>query len=805
VAPRRGCATGNETDVGAKKQAKKAKQAKRRVALLERIVADAMASAERQVEALDGVLQQSAEDAERAGAVARDAVEAVERHRKAVERAAQTVDATVVDLEGRARQRAASIDRQAEAALAHVDTSGRAAGALVSAHADAALTQLDATAHDAEALLTTETDAALAELTRVTEASRGSVEDAVADALRNLDDHVRAVGVASAASLDEINREMGSPLPDVPGEPVPPEADTSWTQRAEPAPVDEPPPAPISVSFVEEAEAVTSLEDGGLAPSDSPLPSAEAALLAAGAQAFPDTWTELAPTPAVETRPRTTALVTFDVSAAEVDASLKHLARSAADGWVHAELVHGVSDAQAVCVLRLTVFDVSGYWEYHDISGEASAFGRANVTVDIAELSQAIEIERHRDARDMVSITLGDDIAVGSVLVLARTPRVPQLTGERRKIERVDLRNAGVSGLTLDSQIGRFEVPSRLVSVLRSRRAHEADLVTVDDRPCLSARVAGPTRGTAAAIVAPLDDDPEAPAVAGERRTGADSPIGQLLSALSSSSSPEELEFVLASGIGYARRRAAAHPALPPQLIEEMLRDGTEAMRAAAASNPSIPVESIERAATDPAPAVRAAVAANPQMAPTLLLRLAHDQASEVRLRVASNHALPLELLEHLADDPNPAVRATVAADERTSVETLDAMSHDSSPMVCAAVAQNPKCPIEMLDALLAVAPEVVLANPRAPEHLLVAGSKVKSRLMRAAVAANPTTPDRQLQQLAQDPDSEVRAAVAANVAASPRARRRARRQSSRSEQTTPFEAEPTDVAPGFDPVSPLT
>src|SRR4029078_7787703 len=88
---------------------------------------------------------------------------------------------------------------------------------------------------------------------------------------------------------------------------------------------------------------------------------------------------------------------------------------------------------------------------------------------------------------------------------------------------------------------------------------------------------------------------------------------------------------------------------------------------------------------------------------------------------------------------------------------------HDPDPTVCAAAAQNPICPVELLDQLLAVVTEVLLATSRAPEHLLVARSQVRARHLRAAVAANPSTPVRQLQLLARDPDPLVAGAVAAD------------------------------------------
>jgi hypothetical protein len=416
------------------------------------------------------------------------------------------------------------------------------------------------------------------------------------------------------------------------------------------------------------------------------------------------------------------------------------------------------------------------------------------VVVDLAELLQAVELDRH--AGDLLEIEVAGNVTVGAVLVLGRTSPMPSLAGERRKIERVHLGRASGDGLVLDSQVGRLIVPSRLASFLRSRRAEEVDLITIDGRPCLSAQMPSPTPGYSATVVAPLSDDEDAGEPAGERRAVATSPISELVGALSSTSSADELASIVANGVGYARRRAAAHPSLPAGLIAEMLREGTEAMRSAAASNPSIPVTSIERAASDRAPAVRAAIAGNQNVPPAILLRLARDDASQVRARVVGNPALPAEMLVLLADDPDAGVRAAVAAHERCPVDTLVTMAHDPDPAVCAAAAQNPICPVELLDQLLAVVPEVVLANPRAPEHLLVAGSQVRARHLRAAVAGNPSTPVRQLQLLGRDADPLIASALASNPSTPANVRRRARRRSERAESELGFDTDTTETHP---------
>jgi len=183
----------------------------------------------------------------------------------------------------------------------------------------------------------------------------------------------------------------------------------------------------------------------------------------------------------------------------------------------------------------------------------------------------------------------------------------------------------------------------------------------------------------------------------------------------------------------------------------------------------------------DDAVVVRMAIAGNPSTGPDALRRLADDADAQVRSRTVANPGLPDDTFRQLVNDASSDVRATVAASDRVSPELFGLLAHDADPAVCAAVAQNPACPVELLDELVGVVPETVLSNPQTPEHLLSAGSQVRSPQLRAAVAANPATPTRVLETLSRDPSDEVRDAVAENPSSSPRARRRARKLAARA------------------------
>jgi hypothetical protein len=69
-----------------------------------------------------------------------------------------------------------------------------------------------------------------------------------------------------------------------------------------------------------------------------------------------------------------------------------------------------------------------------------------------------------------------------------------------------------------------------------------------------------------------------------------------------------------------------------------------------------------------------------------------------------------------------------------------------------------------------------VLASPNATPALLTAGSLSAIPRLRATVAANPSTPAKQLRKLAADPDPFVLRAIAEHPDAPSSVRRRARR-----------------------------
>jgi hypothetical protein len=784
------------------------------------LVRDARARVERQlaevVDSLSGVVHTTADRAEalfrteelRCDAALRDvtadvtagaearlraAIGAVEAEREQLELTRAQVTASADDLAAQIRTEGARLDRSVDAEIAGLSEQvQRATEGHLTTVADR-VAEFDQRCADALGVLearVAEAEQRIAEMGAETvEPIPDELEAAAPEVLEPAEEPVAGSADEPAWTADEPAIEPAiEPVIEPALEPVIEPTDepawTTWVAESDDWPTGE---ATVAGAGADRTDpdlmwtALVESDEHGSDPVGSPPPDCITSTPAASAHGLATTAAALAPdlpgaavTTAAPGHP-----VTFETPRPLLLASLSELRRTAADGWVRVEVVHRASHGQAVASLRLTVHDIFGGWEYHDLPGRVSSGPRRAVTADAGELLQAIQVDDR--TASATTVVIDGNITIGRVLVLGRS-EPSSLQGERRKVERIELPTSGREAVQLDTLVGRFVVPSRVASSLRSRRATDIDLITVGDQVCLSARVPGPAPDITATLETPLyDEASEEQASAADRREASESAVDQLVRALSIGSSPEELVAIVNGGVGYARRRAAAHPSLPPDVIVAILTDGTEAMRAAAAANPNIPPAAIEQAVTDSAPVVRAAVAVNPRVAPAQLFALGHDDSAEVRACVARNPALTPEMLALLADDRDATVRATVAAHQACPVDVLARLADDQFTGVCARVAEHASCPIEILEQLLGIVPEVVLSNPRAPEHLLIAGSLVASPALRAAVAANPSTPTRELQSLARDPDRAVVRALASNPNTPTGARRKARRRSERA------------------------
>jgi len=460
--------------------------------------------------------------------------------------------------------------------------------------------------------------------------------------------------------------------------------------------------------------------------------------------------------------------------------SARELARRGSE-HVLLHLSQRVQGTAAQAVLRLDVLDREDWWDTREVPVRTRAKTFEPVVLDLGKLIEVLDALESVDELQEVELTVDRVVTIeGHPLTRCDERLVPEPPNIDGPTERVNLRTAGRSGLVMRTPNGYLAIPPHLVAHLRADGLTEVDVAISWPTSVLAARTADTSAkvtGRCLALLEVLDED--API---DRRTPAGNEVSQLIVALSAETTADELERMLKVGVGYVRRRAAAHPMIRMDLLRDILVSGNDAMRASAASNPSIDPELCQVAAHDRSAEVRAAMAANPATPPKLLAGLAFDTTTHVRANAALNpHASP-EVLARLATDADPAVRAAIAQRPDTGEDLLRTLAADVDDKVCAAVAANPSCPPELFEGLVSIAPIQVLKNPSTPEVLLAAASFLDTASFRAAVAANPTTPILTLQRLAQDQDHDVLQAIANNDAASDKLRRKARRRISADE-----------------------
>ena len=150
------------------------------------------------------------------------------------------------------------------------------------------------------------------------------------------------------------------------------------------------------------------------------------------------------------------------------------------------------------------------------------------------------------------------------------------------------------------------------------------------------------------------------------------------------------------------RRRAAAHPHLPPGLL-----------------------------AGDPDLGVRVLVAQNnPQAPPELLLRSYLEYHGPGRERLRDLPGFPAAGLARFAGDPDPAVRLLATLDPRAPGEVVERLCADPDPAVRQAAAACPRLPVPRIVALLG---DPDLAGPAAANPALPPDAM--ERIVRSAAA----------------------------------------------------------------------
>ncbi|MFE5866732.1 hypothetical protein ACFQ77_40175 [Streptomyces virginiae] len=209
---------------------------------------------------------------------------------------------------------------------------------------------------------------------------------------------------------------------------------------------------------------------------------------------------------------------------------------------------------------------------------------------------------------------------------------------------------------------------------------------------------------------------------------------------------------------------------LTEEMVEEIIALGSARTLAA---NSSLPARVSARFVEHPEPPVRCAVAAHIRDEPPgVLARLAADPDPLVRQFLTMNDHLPPELLARLAADPDSSVRSGVIGRWRDVPDAVRRMLlTDTDPGIRSGSLRAFPPPADLLPGLLAD-PETreaaVAHSAPTPELAADPDSDVRS-----AVAAHPDLPTGLRDLLGEDPDFFVRNAIAARADTPPELRER--------------------------------
>lgn len=238
------------------------------------------------------------------------------------------------------------------------------------------------------------------------------------------------------------------------------------------------------------------------------------------------------------------------------------------------------------------------------------------------------------------------------------------------------------------------------------------------------------------------------------------------------------------------RQRRAADPATPPASLSMLACDENLHVRRAAAANPSTPPATLDllrragstddlagrRATAEPMPPEaldtlvhlgewgRRLASLHPDASPRTLDALSGDPVTPVRLATAKHPSIEPAALARLACDMEPSVRMAAAGHVRMPLDTL-AILHAAGAAddLSGVVAQRPGAAVDFV-ALIAAGPwgrVLAVGHPATPAKLIDELLDDPDWGVRAAVAVNPSATGEQLRALADLDAFEVRLALA--------------------------------------------
>ncbi len=187
----------------------------------------------------------------------------------------------------------------------------------------------------------------------------------------------------------------------------------------------------------------------------------------------------------------------------------------------------------------------------------------------------------------------------------------------------------------------------------------------------------------------------------------------------------------------------AVRDACPIAVLEKLSQDPDPLVRGAVAWNNLVPIKELRMLATDPAASVRASSVENLRQRGeiNLLQTLSRDVNSEVRLEIAKLYAWIPQFHNHLVIDPDEKVRECLAGHHDLPQDQMLILAKDSSADVRKNIASRDDLGQAMFEVLLKD------QNPEVRRTL--------------AYAKATKTPAWVLEQLASDPDEDVRWQVA--------------------------------------------
>ena len=220
------------------------------------------------------------------------------------------------------------------------------------------------------------------------------------------------------------------------------------------------------------------------------------------------------------------------------------------------------------------------------------------------------------------------------------------------------------------------------------------------------------------------------------------------------------------------RLQRAADPDTAPSLLAHLLADANLHVRRAAAQNPGVPVDTLDLlhrgGATADFTGTRPALPDSLDENEFALLIVLGEYAQSLAVRHPDATAA---VLDELASSERTALRRHVARHPRTAADTLTRLAADADPAVRQRTAAHPHLPSETLRTLTDAGADPDLSafaappDHSSPDFTALAESGPYARQL---AARHPDCPANLLDELANDPHRDVRAAIAQNPAASP-------------------------------------